>query len=183
MQKSKLLLKIQKSKFSLSFIHYPLSLRDGFTIPELLVYMGIFTILLTVFVQMFGNLIDTQLESSATSSVNTDAKYILARFTNDIRQAQSIASPALGVAGTSLHFMENNTAVIYATNSGALTITNANGTDQLNSSDTSISNLSFTSLGSGSAQSVKIYFVLSSKTIRKGGNVQQETVQTTVGLR
>lgn len=157
--------------------------QKGFTLIELLLYIGIFTILLTVFMQMFGNLIDTQLESNATTSVNTDAKYILARFTYDMRQAQSISYPGTGVSGQSLQLVQNGSTVIYASNSGSLIITNANGTDKLNSSETSISNLSFTTLGSGTKLSVKINLTLSSRTLRKSGNSQTEQLQTTIALR
>ncbi len=172
--------RIQSSPFPL----HPSRLQRGFTLVELLVYMGIFTILLAIFIQMFGNLMDTQLESSATSSVSVDVKYILARFGYDMSQSQIVTSPAPGVSSSTLQLVENGTTVTYASSSGNLTLTNANGTDQLNGSDTSISNLSFTPLGSSSGKlSVKMSFTITSKTIRTGNHTQSENIHTTVELR
>jgi type II secretory pathway pseudopilin PulG len=158
--------------------------QTGFTLIELLLYMGIFTILLTVFIQMFGHLMDTQIESNTTSGISYDAKYIPARLTYDIRLAESITSPSIGISGPSLQFVENSIPVSYALTGSNLTITNGSGTDQLNGSDTSVSNLSFTPLGSVNGKlTVKISFTLTSKTVRRGNNFLTENIQTTVGLR
>lgn len=133
---------------------------------------------------MFGNLVNTQLESNATSSVSTDVKYILARFAYDMDKTQSISSPARGVSAQSLQLVENGTAVTYGLSNNNLTITNSNGTDPLNDTGTTISNLSFLPIGSTSGKlSVQMSFTISSKTIRNGNHLQSENVHTAVELR
>ena len=70
--------------------------RRGSTLIELLLYIGIFSILTAVLFQFFGTIIDTQLESQSTSSVLLDGQYALNRFNYDIKRADSIISPAIG---------------------------------------------------------------------------------------
>ena len=156
---------------------------SGFTLIELLLYMGIFVILLVVFIQMFGSLIETQLESESTSSVTEDQKYILDRLSYDIHRASSITTPALGSTGSSLQVIIDGSTYTYALSGGALQITNSNGTDQLNSAGTTVSNVSFTNIGAGGSKpNVQIKFVLTSVATPNSG-AQKESVQTTVSLR
>ncbi len=161
-----------------------LKVSKGFTLVELLLYLGIFTILLAALVQMFASLLNTQLESNATSSVSIDSRYILARLSYDLSQAQNISSPILGASGSALQFVVNNTNYTYALSGNNLILTNSNGTDQLNSSEASISNLSFTPIGSISGKfTVQVNFTLASTTIRQGGKPQTQVIQTTLGNR
>lgn len=162
---------------------YKIFNQKGFTLVEMLMYMGIFIIFLTVLLQLFGTVLSTQLESQTTSSVSEDAKYLLARMTYDISQAQNITSPALGVSSSTLQFTVNNSTYTYASSSGNLMLTTPSGSSQLNSSDTILSALSFTPVGSSSGKfTVEINFTLQSVAKRQGVP-EIETIQTTVGNR
>src|SRR3989344_141942 len=147
--------------------------NKGFSIVELLLYMGIFTILLTVILQMFGSIFDIQLESQATSSVASDGRYILSRFSYDLSRAQSISFPASpGDLGTQLSIVINGQTFIYSSGSGNLVLQNQSmdTSDQLNSTETSISELSFLRLeGSDGKDAVQVSFTLVSEATQRSG--------------
>jgi len=64
--------------------------QRGLTLVEMLLYMAVFSILLTVLLQIFFSALDVQLESKATSGVDQDGTYIMARLTYDIQRAQAV---------------------------------------------------------------------------------------------
>lgn len=160
--------------------------KKGFTLVELLLYLGIFSILLTVTLQMFGSVFEFQLESQAKSSVDVDGKFIMNRFNYDISRASSIAIPAtLGASGSALTIVVNSQSLTYSLSNGDINLSNASTgtTDQLNSTETTASNISFTRLeGIGGKDLIQMLFTLTSEvTQRKGKEVR--SFQTTGGLR
>src|SRR5260221_6706185 len=76
--------------------HKPLLPEAGFTMVELLLYMGIFSILLVVLIQLFTSILSLHLEPQATSSVDQDGAAILSRLSYDIHKSASISSPTIG---------------------------------------------------------------------------------------
>src|SRR5258708_14824797 len=66
----------------------------GFTLVEMLIYMGIFSLMLIALTQIFTSIIDVQLESQSNGSVSQDGQYILSRLSYDISRAQDIATPS-----------------------------------------------------------------------------------------
>ena len=158
----------------------------GFTLVELLLYMGIFTILLTVTLQMFGSIFDIQLESAATSSVEADGRFILSRFGYDLSRAQSISVPlSPGSVDSTLSIIIDGQTFTYSLNSGNLFLQNGAGTsDQLNSVETSVSDVSFLRLegGVGGKDVVQMSFTLTSEVTQRSGK-EVTTFQTTAGVR
>lgn len=163
-------------------------MKKGFSLIELLIYMGIFSILLISLLQFFGSILSVKFESEATSSVTEDGRYILARLSYDMRKATTVVTPTLGAQGPILHISGNSTDYTYEISGDNLQITN-NTTltiDPLNSANTSVSSINFKQLGNtspGSKKTIQIIVVVKSKTIRQGGNIQTETFQTTIGTR
>lgn len=160
--------------------------KKGFTLVELLLYLGIFSIILTVTLQMFGSVFEFQLESQATSSVDVDGKFIMNRFNYDISRASSITIPAtLGASGSALTIVVNSQNLTYSLSDGDINLNNATAgtTDQLNSTETTASNLSFTRLeGVEGKDLIQMSFTLNSEvTQRKGKEVR--SFQITGGLR
>lgn len=157
--------------------------RSGFTLVEMLIYMGLFVILLGVFIQLFSSLISTQLNSQGSSGVSEDTKYILSRLAYDIGRSQNIISPLQGVSSSSVELVINGSIYTYASSSGNLILSNNSGNSQLNGSDTTVSNLSFTPVGSSSGKyTIKINLTLTS--LEKNHNNQEsEVIQTTLGNR
>lgn len=178
------------------------NLQSGFTIVELLLYMGIFSMLLVVLLQLFSTILSSHAESQATSSVDQDGAYILARLTYDIRNSSDITFPALLAppnnsctatpALTTCHLSITGTVSQYSLDSsGNLNMTVGGTNFPLNSTETSITSITFTTLGNPAVvgqnpnpkKSVQISFTLKSKTIRTGGQPQTQTFTTTVGTR
>mgnify|MGYP001616708396 FL=1 len=124
--------------------------RKSFTLVELLIYMGLFTILLIVLTDIFSGIFDIRRESESLTSVELDGNYVTAKLLYDIPQAQSFSTPSTeGVQTTSLIMTINGEIHTYALNSGDLQLTNNSGTFQLNSEGTTISNLTFQKIGPG----------------------------------
>ena len=67
--------------------------QRGFTLIELIIYGGMLSILLGVFVTLFGSIVDAQLDSQATSSVQQDGQFIMTKLSHDIMNASSISIP------------------------------------------------------------------------------------------
>lgn len=158
--------------------------KTGFSLIEMLLYMGIFSILLITLMRFFGSILDVKLESQATSAVTQDGRYIISRLSYDIHQASSIVSPAIGNSAPSLQIIVNGTNYTYSLDGdNNLLITTPTAVDQLNSADTSVPTITFTTLGnSGGKSTVQINLDVKSKALRREIN-QTETFKTTVGTR
>lgn len=158
--------------------------RLGFTMVELLIYMGLLAILLVVVTEIFLAILDLQSKSTAVSSVAQDGKYLLARLTYDVRRATSMTTPSsIGQATTTTQLVINGATNTYNGSTGDLVITNSNGSDNLTSVGSKISNLSFQRLGNvGGKNSLLIRFTLTSSQSLTGGKEVRD-YETTVSLR
>lgn len=157
---------------------------EGFTLIELVIYMGILSILVSIMSSIFSSIVDVQLESTATSSVNQDGRYILGRLIYYF-QANKVDIDnynVLGIAEPEMHVKINGnpTADVYSVDSNRnLILTNSSGIIQLNSYDTSVSNFSATRLGSGgSSDTIRVSFTLTSKVKERSG-YETKTFQST----
>ena len=165
-----------------------LTLQKGFTLTELILYMGLLIILIVILSRLFSSILDVQLESQSSSSVDLDGKYILNKLIYDMRSMQTtaptndtIVTPASpGLSGSTLTFKVNSVNYAYTQNNGNLSLANNNGSNNLNSTDTTISNLQFTRIGTGtSTDTIRVNFTLTSKITRKPGP-ESRTFQTTI---
>lgn len=165
--------------------------QRGITLVELLLYMGIFSILLMVLVELFGTIVNVNLEAQSTSAVSQDGRFILNRITYDVRQAKTFTQPAsAGASGTVLQFTTSGgTTYKYWLSGNNLMLDNLtvspNTSDQLNSVGTTVSNLSFTRVqttGTSGKNTITVSFTLTSTTRDQKG-YQTENFQTTIGMR
>lgn len=160
--------------------------QKGVTLIELLLYMALLTILVTLISGIFSSVLDSQLEAEATSAVDQDGRYLMARLTRDMQSATAITQPAAGQQGSTLQITVNSINYTYALNgSGNLQLTNNVGTNNLNSYGTQVSNLNFQRIGSGGTNdTIRVSFTLTSRTTRLAGE-QNETraFETTLGLQ
>lgn len=159
--------------------------QKGFTLIELVIYMGILTILLSVLSSIFGAIVDVQLESTATSSVDQDGRYILAKLTHDVASSSAILLPLNpGDQTNTLQLTINSINYTYSLDSNKnLQIVNnsTNETNVLNSYDTYLSGLTFTRIGSGdSNDTVRVSYTLISRT-SEITRQETKTFQTTLG--
>jgi len=158
--------------------------RKGFTLVELVLYMGILTGLLFMITSIFASAIDLQSETIASSSVHEDGSYILNRLQYDITRASSITTPSIaGQQTNTLVLIINGITHTFNGSGASLTLTNTNGTMQLNSYETDLSNVSFTRYGNTNGKhTVKVSFILTGKT-RKNTGFETNTFTSTFGLR
>lgn len=174
---------IQK-KLRLITNHYSLITNKGFTLVELLIYMGLLTVIVLVFTEVFISIIDNQLSSQNTSNVADDGRYIYSRFIYDVNRAESITQPSeFGGTSDTMTLLIGGQNYIYSLNNNNLTVTDPTGIHALNGYGASISNLLFTKVGIISAKStVRINFTVKGITTTRG-ILDQQSFQTTAGLR
>ena len=67
--------------------------NSGVTIVELLVYLGLSTIILLILSELFVNILDESVETQNYSTVQTDGRYIMARLRYQINNADSVTFP------------------------------------------------------------------------------------------
>ena len=73
-------------------------MKKSFTIIELLLYMGILSIILFIFIDLFISMSRLRTETQAISNVQQDTSYLLNKFIYDIHQASTISIPATPLA-------------------------------------------------------------------------------------
>lgn len=160
----------------------------GFTIIESLVYMGLLIILITILSLLFSSILDVQLESKSTSSVDLDGRYIIAKLIYDMHMMQTsspvndtIITPSTpGGSSSTLNFTVNSINYTYSLSSGNLQLVNDKGTNNLNGVDTTVSALQFTRIGTGaSTDTIRVTFTVTSKIIRNAG-AESRSYQTTI---
>jgi len=161
-------------------------MKKGFTLIELVIYMGILTILLSVLCSIFTSILDVQLQPTSTSSVNQDGRYLLSKLLYDVKSSSEILVPANpGTVSSTMQVTINSINYTYSLNGGNLQIVNnnTNDTDVLNSYDTSISGLSFTRVGNGgSSDTVRVSYTVSSRATSRSG-VETKSFTTTLGTQ
>lgn len=163
----------------------PACRQAGFTIIELLVFMGILSVFLVVLTQIFQQALDIQLESTGSSGVDLTSNYVLHRLEHDVRRAASITTPAsVGQTSPSLALVIGGATYTYALAGTTLTLTNDLGTFALTDPLIGVTDLSVTRRGSGTGNdSLSVSFTLTSVTITTAGTPQTRQVNTTISLR
>jgi len=159
-------------QISKTYQHSKSKLQRGFTLIELIIYGGMLSILLGVFVTLFGSIVDAQLDSQATSSVQQDGQYLMTKLSHDIMNASSISTPAtVGTSTQSLQISIDSASLTYSLDANNnLILTTSSGSDQLNSYATEISGLSFVRRGNvGGKNSVTFTYTVTGKTQRTSG--------------
>lgn len=74
----------------------------GYTLLELLLYIGIIGALLTSVTMFFGAVVDARVKNQSISEVDQQGELIMSLITQTIRNADSITSPAAGASDDSL---------------------------------------------------------------------------------
>ncbi len=152
---------------------------SGFSIVELLLYMGLFVGFLTILSAFFVATLEAQVDAVSTSHEDQDSWYILSRLQNDVYQATDVVTPAAnGDESTELVLDMDGTEVTYSLVNNKLVITQDLETAQLLSENIMASNLSFERLGNDYTGSIIIHLDL----LDNSGN-QLRDLDFTVGLR
>lgn len=156
----------------------------GFTLVELLVYMALLAIFLIVLTDILVSILNVRTESEATSLVEQDGRFIIARLSHDINQASTINIPATtGGSGGTLEIVINSDNHTYSLSGNKLQLTNVLGTNNLNGSETKVTSLNFQRVGNATGKdTIRINMAIESTTVRPSGP-ESRIYQTTVGLR
>jgi prepilin-type N-terminal cleavage/methylation domain-containing protein len=157
--------------------------QRGFSLIEMLIVMGLLSILLVALTDMFTSVLNVQTESESTAAVSQDGRFVLARLGYDINHASSITTPAaLGGSGSTLAIVVGGNTYTYTVSGGNLQLTNHLGTNNLNGSETTISGFTVQRLGVASKDSIRLSFTVTSRAQPKQG-AEVKTFTTTVGRR
>lgn len=160
--------------------------QQGFTLIEMLLTLGVLSILLVFLSGVYAQIVDVQNRSKSLSFVDEDGQYIIARLQHDMELASSITLPATAGAQTnSLQIVINSVNYTYNLNNlGNLQIINNYGTNNLNSVGSSISGVLFKRIGSGgNTDTVQVNFTIKGLAIGNSGLTEARTYQTTLGLQ
>lgn len=158
--------------------------KKGYTLIELLIFMGMFSILLVVMTNVFSQIMDVRRESESVSSVEQDGNYILNRFIYDISRASGINIPnAIGLTDTVLDLTINSANYVYGLNNENLQLTANGQTYQMNGANTAISNLIFKRIGNDdNKDTIQLSYTVTSR-IQQALGFETKNYQTTIGLR
>ena len=165
--------------------------NHGFTLLEIVIYIGLLGILLVVMSQVFIAILGTKLNSDSSAGVAQDGAYMLARLSYDIHRAARIVSPNLGASSSTLVLEATDSGVLrtytYALTDGLLTLSDGINTDRINGGGTTISQFSVTRIGNSdiipdAKDTLKIALTEESTYTRSSG-IETMVFQTTIGLR
>lgn len=158
-------------------------MKKAFTIIELIIFMGIFSILIYILSDIFIISLKTKTEGEVTSVLNQDARLILFKLSSDINNANAILSPDLGASSSTLRLIlygEEETIKLDTTNHN-IEIVDSSGTNILNNINTKITNLAFTRLGNPDGKNtIRIILEIGSKNNRSSEVINLDTA---IGLR
>lgn len=119
--------------------------KSGFTLVELIISMGIMTILITVLAQVFGSILSMRQKNEAVSVLAQDSRFVVARIAYDVARATSITSPTIGNPGPTLTLIIDGHNYVYTLQNNKLTLSiDAGAQNIINSHATNISTLTFT---------------------------------------
>jgi type II secretory pathway pseudopilin PulG len=158
--------------------------QSGFTLVELLMYMGLLSLLLVALTTIFVAIIDTQLNAQTTSYVAQDGRYIYSRLIADIHKASSVQAPLnLGDTTNALQMTVSSSSATYSLTDGNLVMTDSSGSHIMNSFGTTVSGLTFTRIGNVNGKhTFRINFTVSGNR-EADSSPEVKDFQTTAGLR
>lgn len=147
--------------------------KSGFTLVELLLYMGLLSIFLVTLTDLLVAILDVKEESSAVSPVEQDGRFIAERLAYDLYRSTGITNPGpVGAVADNLAFTVGATTYYYGISGTDLQFGNSLGapaSSTVNGSETVISGTSFQKIGSASGNSgVLVKFSVTSIPVRSG---------------
>lgn len=88
--------------------------KKGFTLVELLLYMGLSVILLVIVSGIFISILSVQNESVKNSSIEREGRYILNRLSRDVYISQDILEPVdIGESSDTLQLLIDSELITY----------------------------------------------------------------------
>jgi len=116
-----------------------ISMKQGFTFIETILYVAVIAIMMTALIPFVGNLLINSSKSMAQQEVSSNARIVSEKIKYEIRKATAFTVPA------SNQLSLNSGATVITLSSGQVTINSV----PINSADTIVSNLIFENLTTG----------------------------------
>lgn len=140
--------------------------KKAFTLVEIILYIGLVSIMLLVITSFFGVMIQSRLRNQAIADVNEQGVQVMQIILQTVRNATAINAPTPGNSETSLSVNVNGAGLspsVFSLNSGAIQITEGAGSAvTLSSNRVILTSLTFTNLTrSGTPGAVRVQFTLS----------------------
>jgi prepilin-type N-terminal cleavage/methylation domain-containing protein len=140
-----------KSQFSRA--EYQVSLPNGFTLVELIVYIAILSSFLVIATYFSWDILFGQVKSETAQEVQQNSRLAIERLTYEIKRAKSINSAGSSLALT----MQDDTTTIFDLSNNTLRINeNGAGAIALTSSQAKVSSLTFSDRSTGNSSNVKV---------------------------
>lgn len=160
------------------------SAGKGFTLVELLLYVGMLAMLLLVMSLFLSVIFQTHIKSQTIAEVEQQGVQVMQVITQVIRNADSINSPAIGVSAASLSvstYAPANNPTLFDLSGGTLRITqDAGQAVPLTNDRVAISSLSFQNLSrTGTPGIIRIQFIVSS--VNAGSRNEYDFQKTFIG--
>jgi len=151
---------------------------------ELLIYLGLATIMLIVLSELFVSILNESAETQNYSAVQTDGRYITARLRYSINNADSITTPAnLGGTSNELTIVTGGNQFHYYVNGDKLYLNDGTGDYLMSNLDTKITELKFSRQGNVAGKPVISISFTASSGISNTAQYESQTFVGAGGLR
>ncbi len=143
--------------------------KKGFTFIELLVYIAIITVLLTMIISLYFALARSRQKQQSTMEVEQQGYAAMSILTQTIRNAQTVSTPSPTASSSSLAlvtYTASTSPTVFRLTASSLEITEGSSTPVwLTSPQVVVSNLLFLNLAASTTEgSVRIQFTISHAT-------------------
>jgi type II secretory pathway pseudopilin PulG len=158
--------------------------QKGFTLVEILVYFGLFSILLVVINSLFITTLEQQTQDLARSALQQESEFVLAKLKYDIYNADSVSLPAqAGDVSDSLVFTTDGVVYTYQLDATKITKSFNGETYGLTSNKVNIDSLQFENQSGSSLDQIVGFTVIISSSQDDGRASSTRTISSSVTRR
>ncbi len=156
----------------------------GFTLVELMIYLGLSAIMLVILSQLFGTILEESVKVQNYSAVQTDGRYILGRLKTQLNNADSVSVPAgLGDSAGELIMIVGGTSYHYYVSNGHLYLNDSTGDYLISDLSTRVTDVVFTRTGNTGGKPVILIQFTSSTGVEGTPQYESQTFKGAGGLR
>jgi len=144
-------------------MNYCLKKSKGFTLIELILYVGIVGVVLLVVSIFFMTLLTSRIKNETVSEVELQGTQVVQMITQNIRNAEAVSVPAKGETSSSLVITKEDENIAFSLDDGVIYTQEGSGNlINLTNNRVLVSSLLFENTGKENApDSIRINFILS----------------------